>query len=36
MKNDIMMSLDQSKAVELVFLDLSAAFDAIDHYVLFC
>ena len=36
MKNDIMMSLDQTKAVELVLLDLPAAFDAVDHYVLFC
>ena len=34
-KNDIMMSTDQSKAVVLVLLDLSAAFDTVDHYVLF-
>ena len=36
MKNDIMMSTDQSKAVLLVFLDLSAAFGTVDHNVLFC
>ena len=35
-KNDIKMSTDQSKAVVLVLVDLSAAFDAVDHYVLFC
>ena len=29
-KNDILMSTDQSKAVVLVLLDLSAAFDTID------
>ena len=34
-RNDIMMSLDQSKAVVLVLLDLSAVFDTIDHDVLF-
>ena len=35
MKNDIAMSIDQSQAVVLVLLDLSAAFDTIDHDVLF-
>jgi hypothetical protein len=34
-KNDIMMSTDQHKAVVLVLLDLSAAFDSADHSVLF-
>ena len=34
-KNDIMMAVDQKKAVILVLLDLSAAFDTIDHEVLF-
>ena len=34
-KNDIMMSIDQNKAVVLVVLDLSAAFDIVDHDVLF-
>ena len=34
-KNDIMMLTDQTKAVIVVFLDLSSAFDTIDHDVLF-
>ena len=34
-KNDIMMSIDQGKPVILVLLDLSAAFDIVDHNVLF-
>jgi len=34
-KNDIMTSVDNRKAVVLVLLDLSAAFDTIDHGVLF-
>ena len=36
MKNDTMMSIDQSKAVGEVILDLSAGFDTLDHDVLFC
>ena len=34
-KNDIMMAIDQSKAVVLVLLDLSAAFETVDRDVLF-
>jgi hypothetical protein len=34
-KNDIMISRDQQKAVVLVLLDLSAAFDTVDRNVLF-
>jgi len=34
-KIDIMMSFDQGKPVILVILDLSAAFDTVDHNVLF-
>jgi len=34
-KNDIMMSIDQGKPIILVLLDLSAAFDTIDHNLLF-
>ena len=34
-KNDIMMSINQGKPVILVLLDLSAAFDTVDHNVLF-
>ena len=30
-QNDILNSIDQHKVVILVFLDLSAAFDTIDH-----
>ena len=35
MKNDNMMSIDQGNPVILVLLDLSAAFDTVDHDVLF-
>ena len=34
-KNDIMMAVDGKKAVVLVLFELSAAFDTIDHVVLF-
>ena len=34
-KNDIKMAVDGKKAAVLVLLDLSAAFDTIDHAVLF-
>ena len=34
-KNDIMMSIDQGKPIILVLLDPSAAFDTVDHNVLF-
>ena len=35
-KNDIMISTDQSKAVVLILLDLSAALDRVNHAILFC
>jgi hypothetical protein len=34
-KNDIMMLIDQGKPIILVLLDLSAAFDTVDHNALF-
>ena len=34
-QNDIAISMDKGKAVGLVLLDLSAAFDTIDHTILF-
>jgi len=34
-KNDIMISIDQGKPVILIPLELSAAFDTVDHNVLF-
>ncbi len=33
-QNDILMALDKGKVVMLVLLDLSAAFDTIDHELL--
>ena len=33
-QNDILNSIDQNKVVLLVFLDLSAAFDTMDHELL--
>ncbi len=33
-QNDILMELDKGKVVMLVFLDLLAAFDTIDHEIL--
>ena len=32
--NDTLMALDQAKAVFMVLLDLSAAFDTVDHSIL--
>jgi len=34
-KHDIMMSIDQGRPVLLILLDLSAAFNTVDHNVLF-
>ena len=33
-QNDLLMAIDQKKAAVLVLLDLSAAFDTIDHNIL--
>ena len=33
MKNDIMFAIDSNKVVLMVLLDLSAAFDTIDHQI---
>ena len=33
-QSDILMSLDNGKAVVLVFLDMSAAFDTVNHKIL--
>ena len=34
MKNDILISLDSGHSIALLLLDLSAAFDTIDHNIL--
>ena len=34
-QNDIATTMDSGKAIELTLLDLSAAFDIIDHSILF-
>ena len=36
LKNDMLMAIDGRKAVVLVLLDLSAAFDTIDHEIMCC